>query len=295
VTLLYLAPNNACFPDSVTALGVGMTLGAIRRDRSRWLPAGVVTGLWVLARMASGTMFPLDAVVGVLIGGVPVACETALDRIPYPRSRVRTGAVAVGGLMIGLGWISRSHLPKVPPMSTTQEKMELVRANGPVRPVPDNRLKGFMIPEEERALAVLDSLFPPPPVERVEVGSNRGIKVAGVKLLAGERWDVRSRKVTEYHAARSVKALLLKDPELAEIDLWAVVPFKTHRGKEALRPVLFVQARRARGRRIMLATPRQILLDSEGLLGTLGEVYALHKEFPQPGITLPNGVAEGAG
>lgn len=295
VTMLYVAPNNACFPDIVTALGVGMTLGAIRRDRSRWLPAGVVTSLWVLARMASGTMFPLDAVVGVIIGAIPVACEATLDKIPYPRSRVRAGAVAVGALVIGLGWISRSHLPKIPPMSTTQEKMSLVRANGPVRPVPDNRLKGFMIPEERRALSVLDELFPPPPVERVEVGSNTGIKVAGVKLLAGDHWDFRSRKVTEWHAARAIKALLLKDPELAEIDLWAVIPFKTHQGKEALRPVLFVQARRTRGHRIMLATPRQILWDSEKLLGSLGEVYALHKEFPQPGVTLPNGVAEGAG
>ncbi len=294
VTLLYLPPNDSCFPDRVTALAVGMTLGALHDPRNRWLTAVGVTAAWLFARMASGAMFPSDVIAGLLLGALPMTLEVIIQRADLPANSARAGAV-MGAIILGAAALGLrgSKLP-LPAQSTSQEQMMRALPSGQKPALADPRLKGYLPAEEARLLAVTDALFPPPPVMRVEV-ARAGITVAGVKLLAGTHWDSTSRAVTEWQAARLLKAAFLQRPELAEVDLWAVVPYAGHGGKVALRPVLFTQARRTRAARLIQATPRQLLFSAHALLRSLGDEYLLERDFPRPGEALPNGVAEGAG
>ena len=245
-----------------------------------------MTAAWIGARLCSGTIHPVDALASVAIAALPVGVEEGLDhlKIPLTRWQTRGGAFALAFLMLFMAVRLHSRRPSLPAVSTTKDMEVVARPPSTENPAVDERVRGYLPAEEEALLRYTDMMIPPPPIEKVAVGSSRWTQVAEVRLRVDGDWSPLMRQATQWHAARVIKEILIRRPAVSEVDVWAGISSWTPAGKEVVRTLLSVQARRYKADRLLAARRRDLGRNIYALLSSVGTVYCVTEESRKPRV-----------
>ncbi len=267
VHLLLCYPNDVSFPSLDMAAAGAAALGLfLAGGKARWLAllALLVAGF---ARMYCGIEYLSDIVAGWLLGMALAGAVVYLTRFEGSRAARLLKQAASAAFLLLCAAIAiaatRAVSKTAAPVSSYTPKA--------TSPAEDNSIVKGYSPRQEAALAkALLKEDLPYKVLRVAIGKGEGPKVAGIKFEAGRGIWVIDRDSADRMALHIIRTTFQKT-DIAEADVWGVVPFKTASGRIALKVVYSVSAERSKAEGLVSTKP--VTMPAQKALMRFGWVY----------------------
>jgi len=269
IRLLVCYPNDAFFPSLQMAAGAALALGLFAYSPClRWgIP--IYMGAAGLARLFCGVEYPVDVLGAWFLGGLSTSIVIFLwDYDFLVESEDWKRLVGVGIAILCATFFLAFRLPQAgirPQLSTYTPKVLTVSTED------KNLIKGFSPDIEWRIAQALVKRRLPGPIRKVAVGGNNFIRVAAVKFTAGTETRPMPRFLIEKQALEIIRIAFKVAPEIKEVDVWGVLPYRNEAGQQALKVVFSVEAQRKDA--AFLLTGQPLKVSGRQALGRFGLIY----------------------